>query len=102
MHGWLEVKDGRRRDRMQKAFTETLVPCVRINGLPLFAKLELGSLGGFAFFVGFPNGSCPLFCASKFCLWETLIGQKDGEPMRGLEFRKKTEFIGKSKRQIGF
>jgi len=31
-----------------------------------------------------------------------LIGQKDGEPMRGLEFRKKTEFIGKSKRQIGF
>jgi len=56
VHGWLEVKDGRRRDRMQKAFTETLVPCVRINGLSLFAKLELGSLGGFAFFVGFPNG----------------------------------------------
>ena len=64
---------------MQKAFTETLVPCVRINGLPLFAKLELGSLGGFAFFVGFPNGFLPFFCAFQFSLCETLIGAKKRE-----------------------
>jgi hypothetical protein len=36
-----------------------------MRGLSLFAKLESEFLGGFAFFVGFPNDFCPFFCASK-------------------------------------
>jgi len=38
---------------------------------------ETGFKGGFAFFVGFPNGVVCFFCASRFCVLETLMGEKE-------------------------
>ena len=62
--------------------------------------MELDFLEGCAFF----NGSSSFFCASKFGLWEVWLVQTHGEPMKGLNFRRKKKyqfFIGKAKRHIG-
>jgi hypothetical protein len=68
-----------------------IVRCTDQVLLVVFEILELGFFGGNTFFVGFPNGSCPFSCPSKFCHLEILSGQKNGERVRGLEFRRKTE-----------
>ena len=40
--------------------------------------------GGIRFCSVSPTVFGPFFCSNKFCLWETLISQKIGEPIRGL------------------
>ena len=72
---WMTVADPsqfRVHDTHDLWFLCFIVKSQKGTGVSLFARLEVGFLlGGFAFVVGFPNGFCPLLCASTFCLWET-------------------------------
>jgi len=58
----------------------------------MIANLELGFYwGGGAFFVGFPNSIIRLFARLDFAVWRLRLVQKNDEPTRGLEFRRKTK-----------
>lgn len=65
-----------------------------------------GFLGGFAFFVAFPNGFCQIFCASKFFPLEGIFRSRkmasQWEVYNYEEKRRHQFFIGKSKHAKSF
>jgi len=63
-----------------------------LNPISLFAKLGLGFFGGISVFRRFSQRfSSVFFARPKSAFWRLWSVQKNAEPMRGLEFRRKTK-----------